>query len=453
MDDGYSPWSLLLLLGIIFIEIIFYGFGAAIQELSEAELLKRKEEGDKKAAAILKISSRPFAYANLVQVISTVSGLVCGAYLLKQGQKFLLHSFYADFTESGKGYLAMMAVSAVFLVLVLLCIGVLVPKRIAKHYPEKWAYALLPAVRVLSVPVFPAAWAVNGISSLISRLFGVAPGKDIDNVTEEEIMSMVNEGHEQGVIKAGEAEMITNIFEFDDKEAGDIMTHRTNITALDGELTLDEAVEAMVAGSKSRYPVYRENLDDIIGILHLKDALLLQKKEILRKKKLKDIGGLLRKPTFIPVTRNVSKLFKSMQYRKIHMVIVIDEYGQVEGLITMEDILEEIVGDIMDEYDEEEKFIQPLRHGYLIKGMTPLEDVEELLSLEFDEEDYDTINGFLISKLDRIPSEDERPEILFGGYRFSVLKVENKMIDTVKVEKLPESVNLETCQDKEKMVE
>ena len=382
-----------------------------------------------------------------------MSGLICGAHLLWQGQRFLLHSFYADSPESGSGYLAMMAVSAVFLVLILLCMGVLVPKRIARRYPEKWAYALLPVVRVLSVPVYPAAWIVNGLSSLIARLFGVVPGKDIDNVTEEEIMSMVNEGHEQGVIQAGEAEMITNIFEFDDKVAGDIMTHRTNITALDGEMTLDEAVDAMAAGSKSRYPVYQETLDDIIGILHLKDALLLQKKEFLRKKKLKDIGGLLRKPTFIPVTRNVSKLFKAMQFRKIHMVIVIDEYGQVEGLITMEDILEEIVGDILDEYDEEEKFIQTLGDGYLIKGMTPLEDVEELLSLDFKEEDYDTMNGFLISRLDRIPSEEEKPEILFGGYRFSVLKVENKMIDTVKVEKLPESLNLETCQDKEKMVE
>ncbi len=437
MDDGYSPWSLLLLLGIIVIEVIFYGFGAAIQELNSAELLKRKEDGDRKAAGILKISNRSFAYANVVQVISTVNGLICGAYLLKQGQRFLLHSFFNNSTESGTGYLPMMAVSAVVLVIVLLCIGVLAPKRIAKRYPERWAYALLPAVRVLSIPVYPAAWLVSGLSGLAARLFGVTPGRDIDNVTEEEIMSMVNEGHEQGVIKASEAEMITNIFEFDDKEAGDIMTHRTNITALDGDMTLDEALEVMLSGSNSRYPVYRESLDDIIGILHLKEAVLLQKNESLRGKKLVDIEGLLRKPHFIPVTRNINKLFKAMQSRKIHMVIVIDEYGQVEGLITMEDILEEIVGNILDEYDEEEKFIIPSGSGYVMKGMTPLEDAGELLGLDFDEEDYDTVNGFLISKLDRIPSEDEKPEIRFGGYRFSILNVENKMIDTVRVEKLP----------------
>lgn len=449
MDDGYSPWSLLLLLVIIVIEIIFYGFGAAIQELNSAELVKRKEDGDKKAAGILKISNRAFAYANVVQVISTVGSLICGAILLGQGHRFLLHSFFADSPESGKGYFPMLVISAALLVMLVLCIGVTVPKKIAKRYPEKWAYGLLPLIRILSIPVYPAAWVVSGLSGLIARLFGVAPGKDTDNVTEEEIMSMVNEGHEQGVIQAGEAEMITNIFEFDDKEAGDIMTHRTNIMALDGNMTLDEALEVMLSGSNSRYPVYKENLDDIIGILHLKDAVLLQKQKGLKDKRLIDIEGLLRKPHFIPVTRNVSKLFQVMQSKKIHMVIVIDEYGQVEGLITMEDILEEIVGDILDEYDEEETFIQPSGNGYILKGMTPLEDVGELLSLDFEEEDYDTVNGFLISRLDRIPSDEEKPEIIYEGYRFSVLKVKNKMIDTIKVEKLPD---LDTCQDEKKMV-
>ncbi len=447
---GEVPRSSLMLIGIIVIEAVFYGFGAAIQELPGAELERRKEEGDKKAAGILRILEHAFSYANVVQVVSAVCGLLCGASLLRTGQRLLLHSFYRNSPDSGAEWLSMLLLSAAVLLLVVLCIGVAVPKRLARHRPERWAYGLYPVVRVLSLPFYPAALLVSGLSALTARMFGAAPGADADNVTEEEIMSMVNEGHEQGVIKAGEAEMITNIFEFDDKEAGDIMTHRTNIAALSGELTLNEAAEQMLSGKNSRYPVYGESLDDIIGILHLKDAILLQKQGELGERKLSEIGGLLRKAHFIPVTRNVSKLFQSMQSKKIHMVIVIDEYGQVEGLITMEDILEEIVGDILDEYDEEEKFIQPVKNGYLIKGMAPLTDAAKVLKLPLSEEEYDTVNGFLISRLDRIPAEGERPEIVYGGWRFSVLKVQNKMIDTVRAEQLPEEEI--TCQDEEKMV-
>ena len=437
MDDGYSPWSLLLLLVIIVLEIVFYGVGEAVQKLNTSELLKRKEEGDKKATGILKIMNRSFTYSSVVLAASTLNGLLGGAILLKQGLKLLLHSFFEGDPQIGRWGAILLTVVTVGL-LFILCTGMVSAKRIAGKYPEAWAYRLLPVVRVFSVPFLPFAWAVGGISGLIATIFKAAPGKDTENVTEEDIMTMVNEGHEQGVIEASEAEMITNIFEFDDKEAGDIMTHRTSIQALCGDMTLDEALEAMLAGSNSRYPVYRENLDDIIGIIHLKDAVLFQKKEGFGEKKLAEIRGLLRKAYFVPVTRKIRKLFEVMRLRKIHLVMVIDEYGQVEGLITMEDILEEIVGNILDEYDKEEVFIQRLSDGWLIQGAAPLEEVGELLSLNFEDEDVDTLNGFLISRLDRIPSEDEKPEIVYEGCRFSVLKVENKMIKTVKVERILE---------------
>lgn len=265
-----------------------------------------------------------------------------------------------------------------------------------------------------------------------------------ENVTEEDIMTMVNEGHEQGLLKAGEAKMITNIFELDDKEAGDIMTHRKNMTALDGAMSLAEAARFVLKeGNNSRYPVYGKDLDDIIGTLHMRDVLVHAENEQESGTKIAEVPGLLREAHFIPETRNISSLFKEMQSQKIHMEIVIDEYGQTAGLVTMEDILEEIVGNIMDEYDVDEEYIvQSGNDALLMSGMTPLEDAQEALGITFSEEDldtYDTMNGLLISRLDRIPQEGEQPEVRYLGLLFEVVKVENKMIHSVRVRPIPES--------------
>lgn len=435
---GDVPRSMLLLAGILLIEILFYGFGAAIQELGSSELSRRKEEGDRRAAGILKILEKPFSYAGVVQAVSGVGGLINGAVLLKTAERLLLHSFSNKQIPAGILTGITVVLAAVLLLTVFLSVGVALPKRLAAHAPEAWAYRLYPAIRVLSLLFYPLVCLVSGVSAILARLFGVRPGEDADSVTEEDIMSMVNEGHEQGVIKADEAEMITNIFEFDDKEAGDIMTHRTSIQALSADLTLDEAVTEMLSGKNSRYPVYRETLDDVIGILHLKDAVLWQKQRQAGEKTLSELSGLLRTARFIPETRNVRKLFQVMQASKLQMVLVVDEYGQVAGLITMEDILEEIVGDILDEYDVEERMVQPLKNGYLMRGMTPLEDAEEILGISFGDEEYDTVNGFLISRLDRIPSDGERPVIRYDGWRFSVLRVKHKIIDLVRVERTGE---------------
>ena len=437
MDDGYSPWSFALLIGMIVIETILYGFEAAIHELSVTELQKQKEEGDRRAAGILHMLDRSFTYSSVVLLAAILNGLFAGGILLRQGQLFLLHSLFEKGQEAGWQRVMLLLLWAIVLLLVLV-IGLVSAKRIAIRYPKRWAYRLYPAVRVLSLPYYPMAYLAGLASRLIAGILGAGPGSGAENVTEEDIMTMVNEGHEQGVIEASEAEMITNIFEFDDKDAGDIMTHRTNITALNEELTLNEALEIMLDGSNSRYPVYKENLDDITGIVHLKDAMLYQKRKGLGERKLKELGGLLRRAPFIPVTRNIRKLFEVMRLKKIQMVIVIDEYGQVEGLITMEDILEEIVGNILDEYDEEEVYIRSQGDGWLMKGVTPLSEIDELLELDFEEEDYDTLNGFLISRLDRIPNEEERPDVVYGGFRFLVLRVENNMISLVRVERILE---------------
>jgi putative hemolysin len=273
-------------------------------------------------------------------------------------------------------------------------------------------------------------------SSLLSRLSGKKENVAEEDVVEKEIISMVNEGHEQGVILAEEAEMISNIFEFTDLEASDIMTHRKNMTVMDRTITLEQAYDDTLHTSYSRFPVYEGDIDNIIGVMHIKDIMLLYKEERYRQMPIGEVPGLIANASFIPETRNISNLFKKMQKQKIHMVIVVDEYGQTAGLVTLEDILEEIVGNIFDEHDEEFSTITAQPDGtYLMDGMTDLEDVEDALEISFEEEDIDTLNGLLISLLDKIPEEGEQMEVTHMGYCFRIISVENKMIKTVKVSK------------------
>ena len=258
-----------------------------------------------------------------------------------------------------------------------------------------------------------------------------------DDVTEEEIISMVREGHEQGTILASEAELIHNVFEFDDKEVKDIMTHRKNIVSLDGNMSFIDAIEFFIDTGKSRFPVYENDVDSIIGVLHIKDAFTFFEKNEVYRSSIKDIDGLIRPVDFIPETVNINDLFKKMQSKKSHLAMVVDEYGQISGLIAMEDILEELVGNIEDEHDEEENYIRKNDdETFIMDGMTEFSDVKEALSLPVDDDAYETLNGFIISLSDKIPEEGDKTVISAYGYRFSVMSVEDKVIKQVMIKKL-----------------
>ena len=213
------------------------------------------------------------------------------------------------------------------------------------------------------------------------------------------------------------AGLIRNIFRYMDKDAKDIMTHRKNIVAIDGEQPLEDALKFMLDERFSRFPVYHEDIDEIIGIIHLRDAMSGYLDEAKRNRPMKELKDYIRPVTYIPETKSIDTLFKEMQSAKNHMVIVLDEYGQTSGLVAMEDILEEIVGNILDEYDEEDEMIQKQNDGSVIaNGMTELEDLEDLIPVTFEKEDYETLNGFLIDELEHIPGEDERCVVDYEGY-------------------------------------
>ncbi len=258
---------------------------------------------------------------------------------------------------------------------------------------------------------------------------------------EEEILSMVEEGYEQGVIEDSEVEMISNIFEFGDKDAKDIMTSRQKIMAVENTITVDEALKYALENSFSRYPVYEEDIDNVVGVIHLKDliAAYLENRDA-------QITTVMDAPIFIHPTFNISKLLQKMQTEKIHMAIVVDEYGQTEGLVAMEDIIEEIVGNILDEHDdEEEPHIRQLKDGRMIvQGTASLDELADIMEIEFPDEDIETLNGFLLYKLGRLPVEHEKTEIIYEGYKFTPLKICDKMITLTKIEK-----SLEEKEDKE----
>lgn len=438
-DDGPTA-SILIFILLLLIDVFFYGFGAALTSLEGKEL---KGE-DKRTGKLKQIMENPSRYVNTVQLVVTLIHIGIGAFYLR-----LLGNYINSFIGA-----------AVLLLYVLLSFGVLMPKRIAARYPEKWAYACVNAAYYITLILSPLTGLISVTVSLFLRLFGIKENEDNADVTEEEIISMVNEGHEQGVILASEAEMITNIFEFGDKEAKDIMTHRNHIVAIDGDTPLKEAIHFMLSQSNSRYPVYEENIDHIIGVLHLKDAMRIHNKDTRINIPVRKIRGLLREAKVIPETRNIDSIFKMMQSTKTQMVIVIDEYGQTAGLVAMEDILEEIVGNIWDEYDEDEKYIEVKGEDeYVIEGKTPLKELEERFHISFDEEEFETLNGFLISKMDKIPEEDEQFSVEVAGYEFKLLSVENKMIQSVLVTKLPEeetesdSLTSHSMQEKDEEVE
>ena len=280
----------------------------------------------------------------------------------------------------------------------------------------------------------PADGKEKRFSSLL-KLFG--RGKRDEDVTEE-IMDMVNESHEQGVLEENEAEMIGNIFEFGEKQASDVMTHRNNIVALDDDITVREAFDKIMKENYSRYPVYDGDIDNITGILHIRDLLKIYVDKDNQDRKLRDVEDtVLFKPYCIPETRNISPLFRQMQSEKIHMAIVVDEYGQTAGIVTMEDILEEIVGDILDEYDEDEITIRAQKDNSLIvDGLAYLEDVEEELEADFGDTEFETLNGYLTNILGHIPTDkDIDTTIKAIGYCFTILSIGNKTIGKVRVER------------------
>ncbi len=427
MDDGGSQIvaGLILLTIFLVLEFILTAFLSALDTVSESDI---KEKDGTKAEWLLKIRDNPKSMINTFHVTIVFFAAFLGCFAAYGAAEFW----------RGELHIPVLICELAIAVFLFVVLGIQFPRALGTYKGKEILFRLAVPAKVLLFLFYPIAAFIQGCVYLLALPFGVNTKEMPEDVTEEEIISMVNEGHEQGVLEANEAEMITNIVEFGDKEAQDVMTHRTNIVGVDGKINLKSAIQFMLDATNSRFPVYEEGMDNITGIIHLKDAMRCHTAGNYDEWLIKDIPGLIRQAVFIPKTRKINLLFKNMQSKKLQMVIVADEYGQTAGLVALEDILEEIVGNIQDEYDEDVVYIEEQADGsFLADGMTPLEELEDRLGITFKlEEDIGTLNGYLVSKLDKIPAEDEKSVIEDMGYSFQILSVARKKIQRARIRKL-----------------
>lgn len=435
-------WGCVIFIALILLNGAFYGFSAAIQNMSISEIEKKAQEGNKKAVRLEKLIGNPRYFVNTLSVVATLFGISFGTFMVAE-----IAQCFKPYIPETAAYLLVIILSATLLA----SLGILAFRRIGTAYPEKTAFVFLNTVWFFVTVFKPLVFLATELAVIVSRLCGISTGMLKDDVTEEEIISMVGEAHEQGVIEENEAEMIQNIISFNEKEARDIMTHRKNIVAFEENMLFGDAVEEMLNGRNSRYPVYSEDLDNIKGIIHFKDAMkIINRNPHAKRQPICRVSGLVRQVGFVPETRSIGDLFQSMQIKKMHLAIVVDEYGQTAGLVAMEDILEEIVGDILDEYDQDEDNISKLHdNSVLIDGLTHLEDVEEELGIDFGDSEFETLNGYLTSVLGHIPTKKDH-EVITDGYRFQILSLGRNTIGKVRAEKIKEKKTKgeeKSCQD------
>ncbi len=405
---------------------IFYGFSAAVANSNGSELEKNALSGDLKALLTYRLYREPFRYLNAIPMLVISCGASFGTVL-------------SSWVSRGAHRFVILIPISVVCLLLTSALGILLFRRIGACHSTAFIRRFAGLVWCCCLVMYPFTYLITLMARTAAIPFGVRFDWIHNDVTEEEIISMVDEAHEQGVIEKNEARMIQNIISFNETQAHDIMTHRKKIAAFDENTLLQEMCDSMLEEGFSRYPVYVDSIDNIVGFVHFKDALkFLTKNSWARFKPLRELSGLIRKATLVPETSSISDLFHLMQARQTHIAVVVDEYGQTAGIISMEDILEEIVGDIMDEYDEEEERFR--RQGpdvVTINAMTHLSEIEEELGITFGTTDFETLNGFLTSRLGHIPNHDDlEKEIEAFGYRFKILSLGNRTIGNVRAIRL-----------------
>lgn len=430
------PGSIILILVLIIFNALFAASEIAIISVNRNKIEEMANNGHKKAKQVQRFISRPTRFLSTIQSGITFVGFFASA---SASQAFaedlgnILAKLPLITPDVGKT-LAIIIVT-VLLSYVTIVFGELVPKRLAMKKPEAIAFRLVGMLRIIATILRPFVWFLTISTNLMIRILGIDPNQEDNPITEEEIRTMVAVGGDRGVIDESEKEMINNIFEFDDTEVSEIMTHRTEIIGIPIDANIDEVVNLVFNEKYTRFPVYENNIDNIIGILHVKDLLRYKEKYVEGNFSIKDI---IRTAYYVPDSKKISDLFKEMQSQKVHMAIVIDEYGGTAGIVTIEDLIEEIVGNIFDEYDEEEIDIQAINENeYIIEGLTGLDDVEELLNIGLPVDDYDTLSGFIIGLLGRLPEDNDHAEVNFGNCTFKIMEVDEKVISKVKVVQTP----------------
>lgn len=444
-----SIWlQIALLIFLIAVNAFFAASEIALISLKDSKIKKMAEEGHKKARQIEKLVGEPSKFLATIQVGVTLSGFLASAVAADSFADRLTTWLYPYISS----YVALEALSGIVIVVITLVLsyftlvfGELVPKRFAMQHCEAVSMAVIGVLNIVEKLARPFVKFLTFSTNLIIKLFGGDPNATNEEVTEEEIRMMVDLGEEKGTIEVSEKEMIENVFDFNNITASEVMTHRKDIVAIPIEATLGEVVSLMDEEKFTRYPVYEDDIDNIIGMFHSKDIVRYMLNSDLQFK----VKDVMRPIYFVPDSKMIDEIFHELQKNKMYMAAVVDEYGGTAGILTVEDLMEQIVGNIFDEYDSEETadFTLIDENTQLVDGTVSLIEVARKFNRKLPTDDYDTLGGFIMGHLGVVPEEGDRPEFEFNGLLFKVEEIVEKRITKVKVCVTGEEVDLPDEED------
>ena len=433
-DSGPLWGQITLLIILIIVNAYFAAAEMAIVSVNKNRIRSLAQEENKKAEALSKLIDEPNKFLSAIQVVITLAGFLTSAEAAV--------SFSDDvgiwLDNVGIPYGQEIAVMIVTLVLSFftLVFGELFPKRLAMLHADGMAMAVVKPILFISALFKPFVWMLSVTVTLFLKI--CRQRTDVTNVeySEDDVVSMLEAGQESGELKEEGKKMITSIFAFDDLLAYEVMTPRTDVFSIDINAPTQEYIDELMELRYSRIPVYEDDSDNIIGILYIKDYLIKAREDGFDNV---DFRSILRKPYFVPETKNIDSLFFELQTTKQHIAILIDEYGGFSGIVTMEDIIEEVMGDIDDEYDEEEPEIQKVSDDtYVVDGSMDLDDIDEEIGINLESDNSETIGGFIIDILGEIPDEDDiGKEVEFENYRFRIDSIRDRRIEQITVMILP----------------
>lgn len=428
-SDSILP-QLLLQLVLIAVNALFAATEIAVISLNETKVRRMAEGGDRKAAKMLRMVTEPTGFLSTIQICITLAGFLGSAFAADNFSDKLVNWLINDCEVSGVSPSALDTISVIIITLVLsyftLVLGELIPKRIAMKRSESIARAVSGMMIAMTAALRPIIWLLTVSTNGVLRLCGIDPEDNAEEVSEEEIIMMLDEGEEAGSIESGEKELIKNVFSLNDTTAEDVMVHRSQVAFLKRDDARTTLLNEIAESGYSRFPVYGENIDDIVGILYAKTYLTAQSRG--ERCEMKDF---LMPPRFVHASTHINRILLDMQREHAHMAVVVDDYGGVIGIITLEDILEELVGEIWDESDEVIENIRERSDGsYDINGSTRLSDMCESIGCSIDSE-ADTVGGWVTEMLGGIPESGESFEC--GGMHVTVESTDKRRVLKVNV--------------------
>ncbi|MBR0574921.1 HlyC/CorC family transporter [Proteiniclasticum sp. BAD-10] len=436
MDASGLGTQLLFIVVLIFVNAFFSMSEMAMVSANKVRITMLKDKGNKKAEKLLRILERPSNFLSTIQVGITLAGFLASAQAatgLSQYLTAFMAKLRIPFTEQ-----ASIIVITILLSYFTLVFGELVPKRIALQNSEKVAMGTVGIIDFISKVFRPFVLFLSFSTNIFARLVGIHSDTLEEEVSLEEIRSIIEVGKEKGVINETERDMLDGIFEFDNKLAREIMTPRTEVEMIELSEPANNIVAKVTNGNFSRIPIYVDEVDNVVGILYIKDLF----RQLINKGKVGNIEDLLRKPYFAPENKYIDDLFKEMQLANAQMAILLDEYGGFSGIVTIEDILEEIVGNIYDEHDVMDEYINKVTDNiYLIDALVSIDDVNDALGLEIESDNADSIGGYVIERLDRVPKKGD--SVYFEGHEFKVQQMSGRRIKILKLIMNPEKHDAE----------